>query len=433
MKIKSRISFISKTLSLLLIISLISCDCINQSENDAGAEKVKNSKITEVYVQAETYAASSSDFKIVSFENREKIVNTDREGWISFEIDVPVAGRYKTEVNISSNANSICWVEDHIDNTDGRTYNITGDISVDSTTSEMQTYWKDGSPLNEGLHKIKLHFNKASKINWIKFTLQKKHETTPVVLKQNTVGKEWSLVWSDEFDGKSIDTNKWTFDIGNWGWGNQELQYYTDNREENLRLEDGTLIIEAHKNDMNEKWTSARLTTRGKQTFLYGKIEFKAMVPPNKGNWSAGWTLGDNYVDELSWPYCGEIDILESVGYEMDNANGNGIAHASVHCGAYYFKLGNQPTSTIKVENMNDEWHTYALEWDTESIKMFVDGFEYFSYGDTSTELAWPFDKPQNIILNLAMGGGWGGAMGMDTTITNQKMKIEYVRVYERK
>jgi len=432
MKIKSTIYFLSKTLSLLLLISLISCDCNNKSDKDSGAETVKNSKVTEVVVEAESYVASSSDFKILTLENGEKVVKTDSTGWISFEINIPVAGRYKTEVNISSNTNSICWIEDHIDNTDGRTYNITGDMAVVPSSPELKTYWRDGSPLNKGIHKIKLHFNNSLQINWIKFTLLKKHETTPVVLKQNTSGKEWKLVWSDEFDGNSIDTTKWTFDIGNWGWGNQELQYYTDNREKNLRLEDGLLIIEAHKNDMNEKWTSARITTRGKQTFIYGKIEFRAKVPSNRGNWSAGWTLGDNYVDELSWPYCGEIDILESVGYEMNDENGNGIAHASVHCGAYYFKLGNQPTATIKVENMNNEWHTYALEWDADSIKMFVDGFEYFAYGDTSTELAWPFDKAQNIILNLAMGGGWGGQQGIDPAINSQKMEIDYVRVYER-
>lgn len=428
MKIKSYISFILKTLSIILLISFISCDCVNQKENDSDKEGAKNS---EIIVEVESYVSSSSEIKTVSLESGEKIVSSEGEGWISFDINIPVAGRYKTEVNISSQENSICWVEDHIDNKDGRTYNITGDISVNSN-DDLQTYWKDGSPLNEGLHKIKLHFNKASKINWIKFTLIKKHETTPLVLEQNTSGKEWKIAWADEFNGNSLDTTKWTFDVGNWGWGNQELQYYTKDREKNLRLEDGTLIIEAHKNDMNEKWTSARITTRGKQTFIYGKIEFRAKVPSNRGNWSAGWTLGDNYVDELSWPYCGEIDILESVGYEMDDENGNGIAHASVHCGAYYFKLGNQPTATIKVENMNNEWHTYALEWDADSIKMFVDGFEYFAYGDTSTELAWPFDKAQNIILNLAMGGGWGGQQGIDPAISSQKMEIDYVRVYER-
>ena len=171
--------------------------------------------------------------------------------------------------------------------------------------------------------------------------------------------KQDYLIWSDEFEGEGIpDTKKWTFDIGDWGWGNNELQYYTENRVENARVENGNLIIEARKNDMDSKWTSARLTTRGKVSFLYGRIEFRAKVPTNRGNWAAGWTLGDDYVDEISWPYCGEIDILESVGFEMDDITGDGEAHASTHNGAYYFKLGNHQTGIIDVKNMNKEFHT---------------------------------------------------------------------------
>jgi beta-glucanase (GH16 family) len=157
------------------------------------------------------------------------------------------------------------------------------------------------------------------------------------------------------------------------------------------------------------------------------------MVPPNKGNWAAGWTLGDNYVDELSWPYCGEIDILESVGYEMNDSTGNGKAHASAHCGAYYFKLGNQPTGITEVQNMNTEYHTYAVDWSPTEIIATVDGQPYFSYNDTSSALSWPFDQAQNIILNLTMGGGWGSLEGMDESITSQKMIIDYVRVYAKK
>ena len=143
---------------------------------------------------------------------------------------------------------------------------------------------------------MKLHLNgKGAKVDWVKFTLMKKHQLTPQTLTQKTDGTEWKIVWSDEFDGEGlIDTSKWTYDIGNWGWGNNELQYYTENRLENARQENGNLIIEARKNDMGEQWTSARLTTRGKVTFVYGRIECRAKVPPNRGNWAAGWTLGDD-------------------------------------------------------------------------------------------------------------------------------------------
>ncbi|MEM6768802.1 MAG: glycoside hydrolase family 16 protein, partial [Bacteroidota bacterium] len=238
--------------------------------------------------------------------------------------------------------------------------------------------------------------------------------------------------WADEFDGESIDTEKWTYDVGDWGWGNNELQYYTIENTDNARIEDGHLVIEARKNETGERWTSARLTTREKTSFLYGKIEFKAMVPREKGNWAAGWTLGDTYVDEKSWPYCGEIDIMESVGYEVDDETGDGIAHVTVHTPAYYFKIGNQISNTKDIIDIADEFHTYGVEWTPTEVKGFVDGEEYYLYDKTANELEWPFNIPQNIILNLAMGGGWGGAKGMDPNITSQKLIIDYVRVYEK-
>ncbi|MEM9051877.1 MAG: family 16 glycosylhydrolase [Bacteroidota bacterium] len=354
-------------------------------------------------------------------------------GWAAYAVDVPESGRYKVSFSLmASNDSSQVWIEDHIDNVDDRTYNITSNIDVPGT-GLVETVYRDGSPMRAGNHKIKIHSTGAVNISGVTFELIRKHETTPKTYTQNMEGSDWEIVWGDEFDGTGIpDTSKWTFDIGNWGWGNGELQYYTKNRTKNARQEDGNLIIEAHKNDMGYPWTSARLTTRGKTAFLYGKIEFRAKVPAEKGNWAAGWTLGDNYVDELSWPYCGEIDILESVGYQMDNETGNGTAHASAHCGAYYFKLGNQPTATIDVENMNNEFHTYTVVWTPESITAFVDDIEYFKYDDTSTELSWPFDQSQNLILNLTMGGGWGGLQGMDESVDLQQLVVDYIRVYQR-
>ena len=179
-------------------------------------------------------------------------------------------------------------------------------------------------------------------------------------------------------------------------------------------------------------WTSARLTTRGKVSFLYGKIEIRARVPRGRGSWAAGWTLGDEYVDERSWPYYGEIDILGSVGFEVDDETGDGIAHASVHTPAYYFKINNQITSSKRVPDIAGDFHTYAVEWTPTEIRAFVDGEPYYLYDKTADEREWPFNKPQNLILNLAMGGGWGGARGVDETITSQQYVIDYVRVYER-
>lgn len=357
-------------------------------------------------------------------------------GTIEVVVDIPVAGRYQVAVvakNLTDSTGT-WWLEDYMDNPDNRTYDVTGPVEVPAG-SDWSILSRDGSPLNAGVHNMRLHLGDTPiEVKQLTFELLRPHRLTPDTLVQETSGSEWSLVWSDEFEGSgAVDTTKWTFDIGNWGWGNKELQYYTENRTENARREDGSLVIEARKNDMGQPWTSARLTTRGKVTFLYGKIEIRAKVPLGRGTWAAGWTLGDAYVDELSWPYCGEIDILETVGYEMDTLTGNGKAHATIHCGAYYFKLGNQPTSILPVERIHQEFHTYAIEWTPNGIRAFVDDQQYFEYTDTTTPLAWPYDQPQNLILNLAMGGGWGGLMGVDERLEKEQYIVDYVRVYERK
>lgn len=413
---------------------LIACgDSSTQDPTEDVLEEKETSTSTIIKLEAENFSSSSSEMTTEEGENNTNYVVTPAgDTWLAFDVNIEQAGRYKFEINGQADQEGgSVWMEDYTDNKDGRTYNVTGAVPL--SVGSFSVMSKDGSPLNKGVHKMKLHAKGVAKLDWVTFTLMKKHQLTPQKLTQKTDGKEWKVVWADEFEGEGMpDTSKWTYDIGDWGWGNNELQYYTDSRLENARLEDGNLVIEARKNDMNQEWTSARLTTRGKVTFLYGRIEFRAKVPPNKGNWAAGWTLGDDYVDELSWPYCGEIDILESVGYEMDNETGNGKAHASAHCGAYYFKLGNQPTGIIDVENMNNEYHIYAVDWTPEGIIASVDGKEYFTYNDTSTDLAWPFGKAQNLILNLAMGGGWGGLQGMDETMTSQKFLVDYVRVYEK-
>lgn len=415
---------------LILSLALFAIAC----ESEVKVEKTETTseeKTDPDSIVVALYSPVSSEGE-VNYENQR--LKATGETWSEYEIEVPFDGRYRVEIaGKSFSDTSVVWIEDHVHNKDDRTYNITSSIHF-IKASESSTVGKDGSPMRAGMHSIRLHTKGNLELTGLRFDLLRKHEITPVVMTQNMEGDDWELVWSDEFEGTGLpDTTKWTFDVGNWGWGNGELQYYTVKRAENARLEDGNLIIEAHKNDMDNPWTSARLTTRGKTSFVYGKIEFRAKVPAEKGNWAAGWTLGDEYVDEFSWPYCGEIDILESVGYEMDNATGNGIAHASAHCGAYYFKLGNQPTGTIEVENMEEAFHTYSVVWTSDYIEAFVDDQSYFKYDDNSSELSWPFSKPQNLILNLAMGGGWGGLMGMDESVSKQRMVIDYVRVYQKK
>ena len=353
------------------------------------------------------------------------IVNNGEDNWASFVMNVKEPGRYESAVRVQGNGT--VWIEDYHSNPDGRTYNITG--AMESSDTDFVVVIKDGSPLNAGEHDVKLHMSGDVTVESVMFTKLRDHEYTPESLTQSTEGNNWTLVWSDEFDGDGApDNTKWTYDEGNWGWGNNEPQYYTDNRRENARLEDGNLIIEARKNDMGQEWTSARLTTRGKVSFLYGKIEFRAKAPSKDGTWAAGWLLGDDYRDELSWPYCGEIDVLECVGSEIDDETGDGINHASCHTRTYYFKEGTHITAVTDVKDMTNTFHTYTIEWMPDGIKAFLDGEHYYTYDKTKDELEWPFAKPQNLIVNLAMGGGMGGAI--DPTIESQQFILDYVRVY---
>ena len=427
-------SGITFPVSLAFIALLGLSQCQQPADSQDASESAEQAAPEKIVLSGTAFSDSSGAFRTVDHDG-EKVMVSGQGGdqWLEYELDVAIAGRYRTEIIAQAgSADATVWIEDYIDNPDGRAYNITGAMPV--SVKSMEASSKDGSPLNAVKRNIRVHFSQPGiQLKEFSFTLMRRHVETPEILTQEMNGSDWKLVWSDEFDGTGIpDTSKWTFDVGDWGWGNNELQYYTVARTKNARLEDGNLIIESHKNDDGNLWTSARLTTRGKVTFRYGKIEFRAKVPANRGNWAAGWTLGDNYVDELSWPYCGEIDIMESVGYEMNDETGDGKAHASVHTRAFYFKENNHYTSTLDVKNMNDEFHTYAVVWAPSGLTAYVDDQEYFSYDDRTDERTWPFFLGQNIIINLAMGGGWGGAQGMDESITSQQMVLDYVRVYDR-
>ena len=404
--------------------------------NCANTKNTKSSSPT-VIIEAESFIENSGNITVLNDKPNAGFVKTGQDGsWLSYSVNIPVSGRYIVRLYAKNEIISEvkCWLEDYIDNKDGRTYNVTGNMNVvgNSASNFVQI---DGSPFEAKTHLMKLHIEKSPLlIDKIELTLIREHKASPVVVKQNATGKDWKLTWSDEFNGKGlIDETKWTYDIGNWGWGNNELQYYTEKRVENARQENGNLVIEARKDAVGTPWSSARLTTRGKASFLFGKIEFRAKVPAGNGAWAAGWLLGDTYVDELSWPYCGEVDILENVGSEIDDATGNGKTHGSVHYEGYYFKKGNQIPFVTNVENMNGEFHDYTLEWLPTGMTMYIDGKKYFDYQVTeSRSAAWPYSKiPQNLILNLAMGGGMGG--NVDPALTSQKLIVDYIRVYELK
>lgn len=243
----------------------------------------------------------------------------------------------------------------------------------------------------------------------------------------------WRLVWADEFETDGLpDPTKWDYDLGRgesvglWGWGNDEAQYYTD-RMENARIEDGILIIEAHLESMGTAdYTSARLVTRNLGDWLYGRIEVRARMPYGRGTWPAIWMLPTDRVYG-GWPHSGEIDIMEHVGYD------HGRVHGTIHTGAFNHMQGTQRGASTMVPDLHEAFYTYAIEWDEDRIRWFVDDLEFFEFERLSHygSPEWPFDQRFHLILNIAIGGTWGGVDGIDDGIFPQRMEVEYVRIYE--
>ena len=256
---------------------------------------------------------------------------------------------------------------------------------------------------------------------------------------------EWSLIWSDEFDYTGPPNEaKWNYEKG--FVRNRELQYYTSARKENARVENGHLVIEARKeiwpnpdyrdDASSRRWqrsrkaadyTSASLITKDKASWTYGRIEVKAKLPAGKGVWPAIWMLGTN-IREVGWPKCGEIDIMEYVGYDPNTVCAN------VHMAKYNHTKGTGKGSKIKADKPYASYHTYAVEWTPERMDFFFDEHKYFTFKNEHGGVdVWPFDQPHYLILNLAIGGSWGGQKGIDESIFPQKFLIDYVRVYRKK
>ncbi len=236
------------------------------------------------------------------------------------------------------------------------------------------------------------------------------------------------LVWSDEFDGDAVNPDNWTFETGAGGWGNNELQNYTDGN--NAQVENGILTITAKKVDENQQpgsYTSTRMITNGNKEFTYGKMEIRAKLPSGRGIWPAIWMLGAN-IGSVGWPACGEIDIMEYVGYEPNTV------HATVHTSAGYG--GNGDGSSKTLETAEEEFHIYGLIWTEKELIFYTDTPDNVTHKyspSNKTVENWPFDKPHFFILNVAVGGNWGGAQGIDNSIFPQTMEVDYVRVYQEK
>lgn len=245
------------------------------------------------------------------------------------------------------------------------------------------------------------------------------------------VDKGWEFestpFWQDEFEYTGLpDSEKWGYDVGGHGWGNNELQYYTNARKENARVENGKLIITAIKENMEGKeYSSARIISKGKGDFLYGRIEIKANLPEGRGTWPALWMLPTDW-SYGDWPKSGEIDIMEHVGYDPNNVL------ISVHTESFNHIIGTQKSGGKKVPGAIGEFHLYRIDWTPYSIKGFIDNEQVFSFvNDGKGYKSWPFDKKFHLLMNLAVGGNWGGAMGVDETIFPAKFEIDYVRVYK--
>ena len=247
----------------------------------------------------------------------------------------------------------------------------------------------------------------------------------------------WELVWNDEFDGDAIDDQKWNKLLWRPGWVNNELQAYTD-RDTNLFVQDDNLVIRAliepgffgtdyTGTTYTADYTSGRLNTAGKGEWTYGRFDTRAKLPKGIGSWPAIWMLGSN-ISAVGWPHCGEIDIMEHVGFDEGNI------HASIHTTDYNHVNGTQKSGQVIIPTATDSFHVYSLEWDSTYIRYLVDDEPYFFiYNDSNgDEDKWPFNKPQYIILNLAVGGDWGGAEGIDPSVFPMEMKVDYVRVFEK-
>lgn len=237
------------------------------------------------------------------------------------------------------------------------------------------------------------------------------------------------LVWSDEFDGDTVDRANWTFDNGAGGWGNGEAQYYTD-RPENAHLEDGRLVIELRQEQYEGSYyTSARLKTLGLQEFQYGRIEARLLVPRGAGTWPAFWALGADFDPESDdpehqWPNVGEIDVMEYVGREPDLTMGT--LHGPGYSGAGGLTRWNRQDHDIA-----DDFHTFAVEWDAEGIEWFYDDESFYEIGpDDLGGREWVFDQPFFLILNLALGGTFGGNIALDLEFPI-RYEVDYVRVFQ--
>ncbi|MCX2573757.1 glycerophosphodiester phosphodiesterase family protein [Pedobacter sandarakinus] len=320
---------------------------------------------------------------------------------------------------------------------------LKGDITAEQVKADKLTgvdyhfsvYQKDG--WIENAHRLGLTVNAwtvnaAPEMQWllahgVEYITTNEPELLFEQIKKAPVAIGWKLKWNDEFNDAGLALSKnWSYDVGGKGWGNNELQYYTDADSANAVVKKGNLNITVAKQAKESNaYTSARLVTKNKFDFKYGRIEVRALLPKGRGLWPAIWALPTEW-KYGGWPKSGEIDIMEHVGYEPDSVYG------TVHTEKFNHVIHTQVGKAVKI-NPYDAYHVYAVEWFEDRMDFFVDDQKYLSFKNTGKGPAdWPFDQQFHIILNVAVGGGWGGKKGVDDAIFPATMKVDYVRVYQK-
>lgn len=234
----------------------------------------------------------------------------------------------------------------------------------------------------------------------------------------------YKLAWSDEFNDSVIDKSSWNYETGNNGWGNNELENYTSSAANSFISKGGYLVIEARKEDSG-LYTSARMQTKGKREFTYGRMDIRAKLPKGKGIWPAIWMLG-SAIDSVPWPTSGEIDIMELLGHRPDKIYGT--IHWTNAEGKHDQLGGNY---TLAGEDFSEKFHVFSILWDSTKIDWYIDNHKYFSANKKDINGNYPFNKPFFFILNVAVGGNWPGSPD-SSTVFPQRMVVDYVRVFQK-
>lgn len=255
----------------------------------------------------------------------------------------------------------------------------------------------------------------------INFTTDNTGYSTPLI------NPGYTLIWNDEFSGSALDANVWNYEIGNGsgGWGNHELEYYT-NSTKNVFVSNGNLIIEARKESIGGfNYSSSRLTTQNKKSFTYGRVDIRAKLPKGKGVWPALWMLGSN-INTVSWPASGEIDIMELLGQEPSKM------YSTMHYGASTATHGSKGGSyTLNGSTFYDQFHVFSMDWKQDQIKLYVDNNLFFTLNKSDVGTSpYPFNAPFFFIFNVAVGGDWPGSPDATTTFP-QRMIVDYIRMYQ--